>query len=79
MNDETKHHSTGKRRPPGVRRTVHPTAREVSLARLLLRIASRVASQDRDQEFLEVYNEVKMIAEPLLRSAIEGGTDGKAS
>ncbi len=51
---------------------MHPTIREVSLARLLLRVAESVASQDRDQEFLEVYNEVKLIAEPLLRSAIEG-------
>lgn len=59
----------GPRRPTGVRNTVYPTGREVLLARLLLRIADTIASKDKDQEFTELYNECKRIAEPALRKA----------
>lgn len=55
-------------RPPrGVRHPVYPTAREVLLARLLLHVCDLIASADQDQEFLELYNGVKAIAEPVVR------------
>lgn len=79
MNDESKQSIVALKRQRGTRRTVHPTAREVSLARLLLRVAECVASRDRDQDFIEVYNEVKVIAEPMLRAALEGESDGTAA
>ncbi len=79
MDDDSKHHKIGSKRPAGVRRTVFPTQREVLLARMLLLVADRAASSDRDQNWLELYNEIKMIAEPILRSCIEGGSDGQAS
>ncbi len=76
MNADSRQKIIATKRQRGTRRTVHPTSREVSLARLLLRIAEHVSSADRDQDFIEVYNEVKVIAEPLLRSALEGEEDG---
>ncbi len=79
MDDESKHHKIGTKRPAGVRRTVHPTQREVLLARMLLLVADRAASTDRDQNWLELYNEIKMIAEPVLRACIEGGSHDQAS
>lgn len=53
--------------PRGVRRTMFPTAREVLLARLLLRVADEVAQEDADQEWVELYNAIKAFAEPVLR------------
>ncbi len=40
---------------------------QMSLAKLLLRLCDTIASDDRDQEFLDLYNEVKPIAERKLR------------
>lgn len=57
--------------PRGVRRTMFPTAREVLLARLLLRVADEIGSKDEDQEFLDLYNEVKAFAEPVARTGGE--------
>ncbi len=57
---------------------MHPTQREVLLARMLLLVADRAAATDRDQNWIELYNEVKMIAEPLLRAAVEGPDHGEA-
>ncbi len=48
-------------------RSVLPTSQEVLLARLLLRVCEWGAADDRDQEFTDVYNEVKQIAEGTLR------------
>lgn len=59
----------GKRRPAGVRNSVYPTAREVLLARLLLHLCDKVASGDEDQVFVELYDGVKAIAEPIVRAA----------
>lgn len=42
---------------------------EVLLARLLLRVCDTVAESDRDQEFLELYNGLKPLAEKALRGA----------
>ncbi len=52
-------------------RELLPTDREVFLARMLLFVADRVAKDDRDQEFVELYNALKELAEPCLR-----GSDG---
>ncbi len=54
---------------PRTSRTMLPSKREVLLARLLLRVADTVAARDRDQEFLELYNEVKSICEDIVRHA----------
>ena len=51
----------------GVRRTLLATDREVLLAKLLLRVCDRLAEGDRDQEFIELYNSVKHLAEGVLR------------
>ncbi len=40
---------------------------QVSLAKLLLRLCDALGAGDRDQEFLDLYNEVKPIAERKLR------------
>jgi len=40
---------------------------EVLLARLLLRVCDTVADSDRDQEFLDLYNSLKPLAEKTLR------------
>lgn len=45
------------------------TQREMLLAQLLLQVADRVATKDRDQDFLALYNEIKPIAEGVLRDA----------
>ncbi len=58
---------TRTQRPRNVSRQVLATAREVSLAKLLLHLCNIVGAGDRDQEFLELYNEVKPIAEGVLR------------
>lgn len=42
---------------------------EVLLARLLLRVCNTVAEADRDQEFLELYDSIKPLAEKTLRAA----------
>lgn len=49
-----------------------PNHREVLLARLLLQVADRIAGEDEDQEFIQLYNEVKAIAEPVVREASNG-------
>lgn len=41
--------------------------REVLFARLLLRTADAIASKDRDQEFISLYNDIKAVAESTLR------------
>ncbi len=41
--------------------------REVSLAKLLLRLCDTIGAIDSDQELLELYNDVKPIAESTLR------------
>ncbi len=61
---------TRKARNPSVRRTVLPTDREMLLARLLLRVADRIAETDRDQDFVELYNEVKVLSEGTLRNGV---------
>lgn len=43
---------------------------EVLLARLLLRLCDRVAESDRDQEFVELYNSIKPLAEKALRAPV---------
>lgn len=45
------------------------TEREVLLAQLLLQVCDRIASDDRDQKFVELYNSVKFLAEGVLRDA----------
>ncbi len=55
------------RRNTRTSRMVLPSEREVLLARLLLRVADKAAYDDADQEFLELYNDVKSIAEDIVR------------
>lgn len=43
-----------------------PTDREVLLARMCLLLADGLAAEDRDQNFLEIYNELKAIADRSL-------------
>ncbi len=50
-------------------RSLLVTQREMLLAQLLLQVADRVATKDRDQDFLALYNEIKPIAEGVLRDA----------
>lgn len=71
MNDSKRKQLTG-RSPIGVRKTMFPNHREVLLARLLLQVADRIAGEDEDQEFIQLYNEVKAIAEPVVREASNG-------
>ncbi len=40
---------------------------EVLLARMLLRLADKIASEDEDQEFTELYNSIKPLAEHTMR------------
>ncbi len=54
-------------RDPNVRNRLLATQREVSLARLLLCVADRVARKDRDQEFTELYNDLKSMFEGIVR------------
>ncbi len=54
-------------RDRSVGREVLASAREVSLSKLLLYICDRLGAQDSSQEFLELYNSVKPIAESTLR------------
>ncbi len=54
-------------RPHGVSRELLPSPREVLLARLLLRVADSIAGNDRDQEFIELYNECKTLGEAGVR------------
>ncbi len=65
--DMTNEAFTRKARNPMVRREVLPSTREVLLARMLLRVADRVAEGDRDQDFCWLYNECKLLAEGSLR------------
>lgn len=66
MHDETKRQLDG-RRPAGVIRNVHPTQREVLLARLLLQVIDALGNhEDLD---VDLYNSVKAIAEPVVREA----------
>lgn len=58
-------------KPRNVRRSMFPTEREVLLARLLLRVADTVAAEDQDQEFLDLYNDIRAFAEPVLRGVEE--------
>ncbi len=54
-------------RDRGVGREVLASAREVSLAKLLLRLCDHVGSGDYDQDFVKLYDSVKPIAESTLR------------
>lgn len=47
---------------------------EVLLARMLLRVCDEIAREDPDQEFTELYNDLKPLAEHTLR----GGHRGRA-
>ncbi len=58
-----------KPRDRSVSREVLASPREVSLAKLLLHVANELGARDNDQEFLELYNAVKPIAEGALRHA----------
>lgn len=49
---------------------MRPNAREVLLARLLLLVADRVTCRDEDQEFVDLYNEVKSLCEPIVRGGV---------
>lgn len=51
----------------GVSRSMLVTPREMLLAQLLLRVADSIAENDRDQEFINLYNECRSIAEGILR------------
>lgn len=46
-----------------------PSHREVLLARMLLRVADAIGASDADQEWVELYNEIKSIAEGVTREA----------
>ncbi len=50
---------------------------EVLLAKLLLRIADKITGDDPDQEFLELYNDLKPLAEHTLRGGHRGRTGMK--
>lgn len=50
-----------------IRREMLPTEREVLLARMLLWVCDELGNQDPDQEFIELYNRIKAIAEPIVR------------
>ncbi len=68
MDDEnTSGQQSRSQRPRNLSRQMLATPREVSLAKLLLHLCNIVGAGDRDQEFLELYNEVKPIAEGVLR------------
>ncbi len=55
-----------------IRDTMLATKREVLLARLLLRVCDALALEDADQEFIELYNSIKPIAEALVRPDRDG-------
>ncbi len=63
MQDERRHS-----RDRSKSRRVLATEREVLLARLLLSLCDQVAKHDRNQEFIELYNSVKALAEPIVRT-----------
>ncbi len=42
---------------------------EVLLARMLLRLADKIASADEDQEFIELYNAIRPLAEHHIRAS----------
>ncbi len=67
MNDVSSKQLKG-RSPMRVRKALYPTHREVLLARLLLLVADNIGRFDQSQEYLDLYNEVKLIAEPILRA-----------
>ncbi len=71
MSDEKHLKLTGQQsrtqRPRNLSRQMLASPREVSLAKLLLHLCDKVGSRDGDQEFVDLYNEVKPIAEGILR------------
>ncbi len=69
MSDDgkTSGQQTRRVRDRSVGREVLASAREVSLAKLLLYLCDRLGAQDSSQEFVELYNSVKPIAESTLR------------
>ncbi len=44
------------------------TDREVLLARLLLRVCDIIPRQDADQDFIDLYNQCKFLAEGVVRA-----------
>lgn len=68
MTDDSKTPEGARRaRNRRINRKVLPTDREVLLARLLLLVADTIAAEDRDQEFIELYNGIKSLVEETLR------------
>ncbi len=63
MSDEQRRHPRDRR----IGRQLLVTQREMLLAQLLLSVADRVAREDEDQEFTELYNACKLFAEGRLR------------
>ncbi len=58
---------TRTQRDRNLSRAMLASPREVSLAKLLLSLCDHVGSGDYDQNFTDLYNEVKPIAEGVLR------------
>ncbi len=67
MSDEKPAQQTRSVRDRSVSRRMLAHQSQVSLAKLLLRFCDALGAGDRDQEFLDLYNEVKPIAERKLR------------
>lgn len=49
-------------------RGVLVTKRELLISQMLLLLADRIARDDEDQEFIELYNAIKPLAEGVLRN-----------
>ncbi len=58
---------TRTQRDRNLSRAMLASSREVSLAKLLLRLCDTLVFEDDDQEYLDLYNDVKPIAEGVLR------------
>ncbi len=67
MSDEESSQQTRRVRDRSVSRRMLAHQSQVLLAKLLLRLCDHVGSGDYDQRFLDLYNEVKPIAERKLR------------
>ncbi len=67
MSDEESSQQIRRVRDRSVSKRMLAHQSQVSLAKLLLRLCDALGSGDHDQEFLDLYNEVKPIAERKLR------------
>ncbi len=63
MNDRKR--QLGSRKAPGTYRRVFPTEREVLLAKMLLRLVDALGERVIFEP--DLYNEIKLFAEPILR------------